>query len=283
VERDLAGLPTLGVPPRLLSQAATAEEKVTLAAYQRMLTSMRRDEGEGFIYPLAYDKDGHQLYKLDLLSTGGGRQFDTSGIIARYNQEIAMTALADFILIGHGSQGAGGGKGGTALVENKTNLFGLALSAWLDMIASVFNRYEIPRLFRLNGWPLDKLPELVHGQVEQVDLADLSAYVGNLAAAGMPLFPDDQLENVLRARASLPEKAEVEGAEERDLMPGEVEEYVDEPLPSLPQQPENPMEELGATGLPEPGQPGRGRPARGNGAAGPAMPVVTPPAAGRAR
>lgn len=208
VERDLAGLPTLGVPPRMMSKAATPEDKEQLANYKTMLTQMRRDEGEGFIYPLQFDKDGHEMYRLQLLASTGRRQIDTNPILQRYTQEMAMTALADFILIGHGTQGASGGKGGTALVENKTDIFNSALAAWVDAIRETLNRYEVPRLFRLNGKPLDKLPEFTAGKIETVNLIELGAYVGQLAGAGMPLFPDDELENILRARASLPEKPE---------------------------------------------------------------------------
>ena len=44
-------------------------------------------------------------YDLKLLSTGGRRQFDTNAIIARYDARIAMSCLADFILLGHDKVG----------------------------------------------------------------------------------------------------------------------------------------------------------------------------------
>jgi hypothetical protein len=270
IERDLAGLPTLGVPPRLLAPSSSAEEKALLHQYQQMITNVRRDEAEGIIYPLAYDTSGKELYRLSLLSTGGTRQFNTTEVLQRYNQEIAVTVLADFILIGHGSQGSGGGKGGTALVDNKTRIFSDALTAWMDVIAGVFNRVEVPRLFRLNGWPIDKLPEITHGKVEQVDLADLGAYVASLAGSGMPLFPDDALENILRTRASLPEKPEHEEGQ-------------DTPQP-MPLQAVAPPPPPPTAGPPEVGAPKAGAPANGaaakkpNGAAGPPA-VPKPPAA----
>lgn len=210
VERDLAGLPVMKVPPRILSEKATEDEKRALESYKRIVTNVRRDEQEGLILPRSLDANGHDLYDFSLLSTGGRRQFDTSSIIQRYNQEMAVTVLADFILIGHGSQGSGGGKGGTALVQDKREIFTLSISAWLDAIATVYNRYEIPRLFKLNGWPVDKLPEITYGKIESVDVTALGQYITALSGAGMPLFPDTALENKLREVGDLPLKPETD-------------------------------------------------------------------------
>jgi hypothetical protein len=100
IERDLAGLPVAHVPPELLSSSATAEQKATLAAIKLLVKSIRRDEQEGIVFPLVYDEQGNKLYELELLSTGGSRQFDTNAIITRHSKAIAMTVLADFIFLG---------------------------------------------------------------------------------------------------------------------------------------------------------------------------------------
>jgi len=48
----------------------------------------------------------------------------------------------------------------------------------------------------------------VHGDIETVDLKELGEYVAKLAGAGMPLFPDEEVENQLRLQGGLPEKSE---------------------------------------------------------------------------
>ena len=202
IERDLAGFPLMYVDPKIMLTTASAEQRQTYDEYKQLIRRIRRDEQEGAILPAVFDQNNNQIYKLELLSSGGARQFDTSGIIERYNKAIAMVVLADFILLGHENVGS------FALSSDKTDLFAVALGAWLDMIEAVLNEQAIPRLFELNGYPTDNLPKIKHGDVETPDLAAIAAYIAGLSASGMPFFPDDQLENWLRKIAGMPEKSE---------------------------------------------------------------------------
>ena len=214
VERDLAGLPTALVPPKLLSPTATPEQKDLLNQINRVLRNVRRDEKEGLIFPLARDEQGNMTYEFKLLSTGGRRQFDTSGIINRYDRRIAQTMLADFILLGQE-----GRTGSFALAESKTQLFAVALGAWLDSIAEVFNRFGIPRLLELNSFATSDVPRLVHGDIESIDIDKLGDFVSKLTAAGI-FLGDDATVRHLRMQAGLPEPEEqplgtIEGDEPR--------------------------------------------------------------------
>ncbi|MCK9435598.1 MAG: DUF935 domain-containing protein [Synergistaceae bacterium] len=200
VERDLAGLPTFGVPPEILSKDASAGHKALLDYIKRMVREIRRDEQEGLIYPLEYDESGNKKYDFSLMTAGGTRQFETSRIVERHARWAAMVALADFIMLGHEKVGS------FALSSSKTDMFGLALNAWLDMIADVFNRFAIPRLFEINTFAVDDLPVIEHGDVETPDLKELGEYISKLAGAGYPLFPDEGLEEWLRSIAGIPAK-----------------------------------------------------------------------------
>ncbi len=206
IERDLAGLPVAHVPPELLSPNATNEQKAVLEAIKRMVTSLRRDEMEGVVFPAEELPNGNKTgYKLSLLSTGSKRNFDTNDVVDRYDQRIAMTVMADFLMLGSGKTGS------WALSSDKTELFGLAVGAILDDIAGVFNNKAVPNLFKLNSFSgITDLPKLQHGDVESPNLKELGEYITALSGAGAPLFPDDQLENYLRQVASLPEKTETE-------------------------------------------------------------------------
>ena len=199
IERDLAGLPMIWCPPTLLDKNASSEDKSVLEALKKIVKSVKRDEQEGIIMPLAYDESGNKLYDFQLLSSGGSRQFDTSKIIDRYNQGIAMSVLADFILMGHQRVGS------FALASSKTEMFATAIGAWLGGIADVFNRYAIPRLLKLNNMPTNRdMPKIVHGDIESVDLTELGGFISSLTGAGAQLFPDTDLENHLRKQAGLP-------------------------------------------------------------------------------
>lgn len=198
VERDLAGLPILGVPLALMREEATEGEKDLLRQMKELVRNIKRDENEGVIYPLIYDDKGNQLLKLQLLTSGGQRQFDTDKIIARYDQRIAMVALADFILLGHEKVGS------FALSATKSDLFTAALQTWLDSIAEVINTYAIPRLLRLNGRAPAEGPRLVWGKVKQVDLEALGTMIQKLSASGARLFPSRKLEDHLLEVMGLP-------------------------------------------------------------------------------
>lgn len=199
IERDLAGLPTALVPPKLLSPTATAEQRALLNDINRVLRNVRRDEKEGLIFPLARDEQGNMTYEFKLLSTGGRRQFDTTAIINRYDRRIAQTMLADFILLGQE-----GRTGSFALAESKTQLFAVAIGAWLDAISEIFNRFGIPRLLQLNSFTFTDTPRLVHGDIESIDITKLADFVGKLTQAGI-FLGDEATVRFLRMQAGLPE------------------------------------------------------------------------------
>lgn len=197
IERDLAGLPVI-TPPEGLDLwnpndvlAATYREEA-----ERVVRNIRRDEQEGVLLPFGWT--------LTLLSTGGRRNFDTTAIIERYNNTIAMSVMADFIVLGHNNR-----YGSFALAGSKTHMFGMAIGGWLDAIAEVFNRYAIPRLLAINGIQVEALPRLQHGDVEVPDLNELGTYVQRLSQSGFQLFPNPVVEKHLLRLASIP----IEGVE----------------------------------------------------------------------
>lgn len=198
LERDLAGLPIAFVPPEILNPNASTQEKNILSAIKDIVQNVRNDEQAGIVFPQVFDDNGNKLYDFQLLSSGGRRQFDTNSIINRYDQRIAMTVLADFVLLGSQQVGS------FALSSDKTKIFSVALGAWLDSIAAIVNRHLTPRLFALNGMDTSRLPMLVHGDVESIELSELGEYISKLAGAGAPLFPNQELENFLLQVAGLP-------------------------------------------------------------------------------
>lgn len=198
-ERDLAGLPMARVPSDYMSAPKGSDKEKMVAAFRKMVSSVRRNEQEGIIVPRLIDPDTKQdLFDFSLLASGGGRQFDINTVIRRYEERILMTVLADFILVGHQSVGS------YALHTDKTGLFRASMNSISESIADVFNRYAIPRLFEVNGWKIDELPRLVPGDIDPPDLTQLSSFMGQLNSAGITWFPDPELEKFLRDAARLP-------------------------------------------------------------------------------
>ncbi len=191
IERDLAGLPVLEAPEGV--DIWSDEYSAELAKAESIVRSVRRDEREGIVLGNGW--------KFTLTSTGGRRQFDTNQIIERYDTRMAMTVLADFVLLGHQNVGS------FALSSDKTELFGVALGAFLDLICEVFNKQAIPRLIDINGEHfagITDYPTLIHGDIETQDLSQLGQFVSQMVGIGA-ITPDGSMEAYLRMAASLPE------------------------------------------------------------------------------
>jgi len=195
VERDLAGYPIIWVPAPLME----GQNQTALEMYKRMAVNLRRDELEGLVMPMQYDPETKQpLYKIELLQGAGTRQMDTTQIVNRYDVRILLTVLCDFMLLGQTQR-----SGSYAMAKVKTDLFHEALGAWTNSLAATLND-AARRLLEINGMETEDAPEFVPGDIERKDLGVLGPYVQALAAAGMPMFPNPKLENVLLEFADLP-------------------------------------------------------------------------------
>jgi hypothetical protein len=190
VERDLAGLPEFWLPSNIVNPTTDADRAAN-AAWKAVGRSIRNDEEACLLLPLVYDQNNNKLYDFKLSGTNGTRLFDTDKITQRYKHEILMTSLADFLMLGAQQVGS------YALSADKTELFSVALKAWLDSICGVINRHAIPRLLRLNGYPTEKVPELVAGKVEQIDLKTMLALVSELGKLNLVLT-DEQVNYILK-------------------------------------------------------------------------------------
>lgn len=197
IERDLAGLPVIYSPEDFNVWDTNNKDAVeALGGLEEIVRNIRRDEKEGIVLPGGY--------KLELLSTGGTRQFDTNAIIERYDTRIAMTVLADFMFLGHQDTGS------WALSSDKTRMFAMACGAYLNIIAETFNSQAIPNLIDINGEHfagITDYPKLTHGDIEDVDIEKVSAFLRDMLSTGV-LVPDDGLEDYVRQIGHLPERTE---------------------------------------------------------------------------
>jgi hypothetical protein len=198
VERDLAGLPVAYVDPDIMRDDAPADAKALLAKINETVKGIKRNKNEGVVWPRKFDDRGNSLYDLTLLTSGGSRQFNTNQIIDRYDQRIAMTVLADFLLLGHENVGS------FALSSDKTDLFAVALGSLLDSIQEIYNNYALPRLYSLNGMDTTTMCKVVHGDIHTPELDDISQYLTALGAAQIPLMPNADLLAYLMECANFP-------------------------------------------------------------------------------
>lgn len=195
IERDLAGLPVITTPEGMDIWDKDDEDMNAIrAGLEAMVKNIRRDSTEGLVLPFGYT--------FELTSTGGSRQFDTNSIIARYDTKISQTVLADFIQLGHESVGS------FALSSDKTNLFSMAICAFLDITCQTFNSQGIPALIDINGdhfAGVTDYPRLTHGDIEDVDLATMATYIKDMTSIGV-IIPDESLEDYVRQLGKLPKR-----------------------------------------------------------------------------
>lgn len=202
VERDLAGLPIVYLGRGTSLQGTNSD----YAKSQDLVVNIRIDEQAGIVVPhpkLGTAGEGEGML-VDLLTSGGTRAHNVDRIIGRYDKRMALSCLAQFIMLGMERVGS------YALSRHQGDLFVLAVTAWLSNIADVINRHAIPPLVRYNAFSgLTGYPELVFGSVGIPDLKEMSDYVNSLVQARV-LEPDAELERHLRQLADLPQPHPVE-------------------------------------------------------------------------
>lgn len=195
IERDLAGLPVFTAPEDIAIWDEDDPDMVKLrTGMEAMVQKIRVDELAGIVKPHGFE--------FELLNSGGSKQFDTNAIIQRYDTGMAMTVLADFVFLGHQQVGS------FALSSDKTELFSMAIGAYLDIICETFNSQGIPQLIDVNGSHFDGItdyPKLAHGDIENADIQKLASYIKDMTGVGI-LVPDDGLEDYVREAAGLPER-----------------------------------------------------------------------------
>lgn len=213
IERDLAGLPVAYVPQEWLSETATAADQ---RAYQQVVDvvgRVKRNEQEGLVLPhLVTDGGTVKTVELQLMTSGGARQFDVGAVINRYNNGIATSVMMDFLLLGQS------GFGTQALASTKTDLWLQSIEAVANAICDVVNSYAIPRLLQVNGITADPMPMLSCGQVQEDDLDKLSQTLERLLRAGA-VTPDDALDEWTRQEFGLPAPDPTDEAADTPTMP----------------------------------------------------------------
>jgi len=196
ISRDARGLPVFEVPPEWMSAMALPGEKALYTNLRRTAMNMHEGKQKAVFLPKVKDLNGDDMVTLKYLNSEGKADYDVEAIIGRLTKEILQTVLADFIEMGNTSVGS------FALSSNKTKMFSMAVSGWLDEISNTFQQ-AIYKLGVLEGWDLAKLPTLAYTDIESVDLDVYGTFLEKMTKAGV-IIPDELLEETVRKEAGLP-------------------------------------------------------------------------------
>lgn len=192
VTRDLGGIPVVHIPPRYMSPEASPQETAVYEYYKNIIRNIHSNQQAGLVLPAAYDPESRQpLFKFELLSSQGGKAYDTGQIITRYENKMLMCLFADILKLGQDKVGS------FALAAGKNSILSMALSYRLKEIADVLNFDLIPQTFEMNGWDDTEFPQFVWEDLEEIDLEAFSAAIQRIAATGM-VEVDRQVLNKVR-------------------------------------------------------------------------------------
>lgn len=217
VTRDMNGMPTLYLPPRYLSEDASPNEKAIRAYYERVIRNIQMNEQSGLILPQQYDPDSRQpLFKFELMSTSGGKMYNTDEIIKRWDNKILMVLFADMLKMGQDQVGS------YSLAGAKTNIMAMAIESRLQEIQDVLNNDLIPQLFALNKdfTPRKDLPKLQYGDLDEVDLDEFSKAIQRIGSVG-GLERDREVMNKIRGALKIKLRPDDEEVKEDNIMGGQ--------------------------------------------------------------
>ena len=171
---------------------------------------------------------------ISVLDGPKGTQFAAIGrTIIRKDTEMARSTLAHFITLSLQERGS------YALAKDESDLFLMAVMAYLDSMTDVIQRFAVERLFRFNVFPnITDLPQIQATAVYKPDLTEVAEFINNLANCQL-LTIDDDLEAYIRSLADFPElPAELTRQAREEEMEGKEEE-----TPPAGTEPESPASE----------------------------------------
>ncbi len=201
VERDLAGMPVIYLPPGFTADDYTDAKE--------MVERVRVDEYYGLTIPgpkattLDAAESGGWLF--ELVSGGGQRSLQLVEMLQYYDRRMAMAVLAQFVMLGADMR-----SGSYALSKDQSDMFLKALDGWANMIAETVNQHAIPRLMKLNGWNLEQSPYIEPSGLHRVDIGELSNLIMAFGQAGLDLT---DIEDHVRSQANLPPRIPGEGVQ----------------------------------------------------------------------
>lgn len=201
ISKDLAAIPIMGLPPKLMDPNAAPEDKAAYQAYQNLVERVANGTQRGIVVPLIYDPDTKQpLFDFKLLEAKGQSKFDLPAIIKQLQNDILVALSADVITLGTDLEAT------FSIKDSKTNLCALAVEHRLNEIRDVLNNDLIPQLYALNGWSQDRMVTFEFGDIADVDSEAFSKFIQRVASVGM-IEIDRPWLNKIRSVAGVPELA----------------------------------------------------------------------------
>lgn len=201
-ERMGAGVPVIYLGGGTVKSGANSD----FDSAKKVVRDLAADEQAGVVFPHPKQTGDGTGMLFELVSPPSRGIVDFHQVIERYNQQIAQTLLAQFIFLGMTQRGT------QALAVRSTDFFTQAIDGWTESISQVFNKFAVPRLFRLNSSSFPNItgyPKVVVGPLGTFDVTAFVNAVKTAADAGA-LTKTIDVERAVRVALELPEPDDLE-------------------------------------------------------------------------
>lgn len=179
VAKDLNGLPVLYLPAQYLAADAPAEVQAIRLYYENVMRNIQMNEQAAVILPQVIDPESKQpMFKLDLLTDGGKKNFDISKIKEYYKNLIFTSLFADVLQMGQSTTGS------FALGAIKNSLSGAYAERLISNISEVLQNDLVKMTYELNGWETSRMGKFDFDGIEPADLETFSKAVQRMGATG---------------------------------------------------------------------------------------------------
>jgi len=216
-EVDLRGIPVGRAPLQMLAEMVTAgtlspEQAAALwSPVSEFVSSHIKSPALGVMLDSSvYRATGenqqpsaNRLFDVELMRGDGGPHEEVAAAIERLNREIARVLGVEHLLLGADS------KGSHALATDKTQSFGLIVESTLTELRETFRKDILEPLWRLNGWDRATMPTFRTETVQYRDIEQITGALRDLAQAGSPIAPGDEVANDVRALLGLRDAPEL--------------------------------------------------------------------------
>lgn len=180
IAKDVSGLPVLSIPPQYLSEDASPSQKAIRVYYENAMRNLQMNQQSAMIIPLSYDEVSKQpLFKLELLSADGRKQFDISKVKEYYKNSIVTSLFSEVLLQGQSQVGS------FALGSLKNSMSGAAAEMMLKSIRDVIQKELIQQTYALNNWDVSRMGTLDFDNLDDVDLESVSKAYQRYASTGL--------------------------------------------------------------------------------------------------
>ena len=143
------------------------------------MRNLQMNEQSAVILPQVIDPESKQpMFKLDLLSVDGKKNFDISKIKEYYKTLIFVSLFADILIQGTTSTGS------FALGTIKNSLSGAHAERLISSIAEVLQNDLIKMTYQLNGWDESRIGKFDFDGIEPADLDTFSSAIMRMGASG---------------------------------------------------------------------------------------------------